>query len=390
MLEGGLIMAKEQYNLKLIATNIGPLEKLNFNTTFESSSPNIKMAIYAKNGSGKTMLSKTFNLTNKNKEELTYYNTAKLISKGENNASFVFNLAPSVEKNKLLSIDMVRNAHTTVNNKSGYIFHVFNTEYIQENILPRHYEPNDKIDGYILGKDNIDLSEDEQHLSQIEANIQIVSKEIEKRYKESIGILDKLKIDKKTKEYRDYTFDSLMIDDVTNVESFEELSQKHDKLCSFPDDITDISMLNYRLNEELFNIDEFLLKPYLKSQMVEDVRNYISENFSFISKGLDLLENDKTKCPFCRGKIDKDAKETIDIYLKYIGDEEAKVISKVNDYISNINHEKEKIISLENEFNVARREFDKIRQYLPSFSEIELNDISLVEISNILDNCHGI
>ena len=80
---------KEQYNLKINAKNIGPLSSLSFNTTFDSSSPCVKIAIYAKNGSGKTMLSNLFNLTNKTQSELLSYNISKLVSKGEKNAEFL-------------------------------------------------------------------------------------------------------------------------------------------------------------------------------------------------------------------------------------------------------------------------------------------------------------
>lgn len=66
-------MAKEQYTLKLETQNIGPLPSTNFNITFDASSPNIKFAIYAKNGSGKTMLSNLFSLTTK--KDLPSYNT---------------------------------------------------------------------------------------------------------------------------------------------------------------------------------------------------------------------------------------------------------------------------------------------------------------------------
>lgn len=45
-----------------------------------------------------------------------------------------------------------------VNNNSGLIFHVFNSDYVNEQIVPNNYTPDGEIDGYIIGKEQVDLS----------------------------------------------------------------------------------------------------------------------------------------------------------------------------------------------------------------------------------------
>lgn len=374
-------MTKVQYTLKLNANNIGPLSCLNFNTNFDSSSPNVKIAIYAKNGSGKTMLSKTFNLTNKNETELASYNTSKLISKDSNNANFTFKLSPS-SINNTLSINLIKNGLTTINNSSGYIFHVFNTEYIQENITSSHYIPNNKIEGYIIGKANIDLSQDELHLKQINDSIDSLQKEIQKKYNDSITTLNKLKIDKKTKEYKDYTLDSLMSDEQNNELPFEELKQ-HSMLSSLPDDINDVNSLSYVFNEDLVDIYSFLLKPYVKSDVVEDIRKYISDNYDFINKGLSLLDQDKGTCPFCKKHLDKDATFLVDTYLNFIQDEESKAISKITEYERLIDREELCLQKVLKDFSLIIKKFNELKAYFPTFADKTLTIIDDSPIINI-------
>lgn len=45
--------------------------------------------------------------------------------------------------------------------KPHYLYHVFNQDYVEENIQVLNYEKDPNIQGYILGKIHIDLSNDE-------------------------------------------------------------------------------------------------------------------------------------------------------------------------------------------------------------------------------------
>ncbi len=45
---------------------------------------------------------------------------------------------------------------------TGLILHVFNSEYVKENLESVRYKPEDKVSGFILGKVNIDLSKEKE------------------------------------------------------------------------------------------------------------------------------------------------------------------------------------------------------------------------------------
>lgn len=377
-------MAKEQYTLKLETQNIGPLPSTNFNITFDASSPNIKFAIYAKNGSGKTMLSNLFSLTTK--KDLPSYNTTKFITKGENGGSFLFKLSPSIEKDKNLTIDIVRNGITTVKNATDYIFHVFNSEYIKSNITPQKYAPNSKIEGYIIGKVNIDLTADENNLKELKKQQATVEDSIKKAYKTAIEELDKLKIDKKTKEYKEFTYESIFTLTSIPHSSFSDLQTQAIKLKQTPDNLNEIPVLPFVVNEVVFDAFELLGKKYLKSSLAEELRKDISVNFEFISKGIDLYEKNSNVCPFCKTAINAQSKKIIDAYLLYIQDEEAKAIRSIGSFKSVIEKEISRLQSVNSDFCYISKQFNDLKAYLPSHSKVELIEIETSDLINLLNN----
>lgn len=51
-----------------------------------------------------------------------------------------------------------------MSDNTGLIYHVFNSEYVRENLEAVRYHPEDKVSGFILGKANIDLSKEKEQL----------------------------------------------------------------------------------------------------------------------------------------------------------------------------------------------------------------------------------
>ena len=63
---------------------------------------------------------------------------------------------------KRLDISINKGTPAVVQNESGLIFHVFNSDFVEENIKPRDYTPDGNIEGYILGKVQIDLTDEKK------------------------------------------------------------------------------------------------------------------------------------------------------------------------------------------------------------------------------------
>jgi hypothetical protein len=179
-------------SFELKATNLGPLANLSAKLDFST----LKTAIYANNGSGKTFLSRAFRLTNKNEAPAN-----NLIALHSDASSFEFNIQKA-EDLKNLNIAIQRDQVPVVTSKDDYIFHVFNSDYVKENIEEKRYTPDSNIEGYILGKEKIDISKEKSALVEIEVKIEGKKTQIESKIKESVEKLDELGIHKGISEYK--------------------------------------------------------------------------------------------------------------------------------------------------------------------------------------------
>ena len=144
-------MAKFTVSLKI--ENIGPHFGTNIiNETKEVESN--KAIFYAVNGTGKSFISRSFRLA-----ELPPHLCDDLLTLGQSTAKFTFAITTDLDS-KEVSVNLERGKIPSITNTSNLIFHVFNSDFVEDNIKPNHYTPNGNIDGYILGKTQIDLSEE--------------------------------------------------------------------------------------------------------------------------------------------------------------------------------------------------------------------------------------
>lgn len=151
--------------IELQCTNIAPLTKLN--NEFENKS--LKIGVFANNGCGKTFISRMFRLleTNNNDRGDQSFDTDKLITLGETKSSFGFKISEDngniVEDVK---IDLYKNTSPAIPN-TKYLYHTFNQDFVDENIRALGYEHTEDIQGFILGKTNIDISDDNNKLNKL-------------------------------------------------------------------------------------------------------------------------------------------------------------------------------------------------------------------------------
>jgi hypothetical protein len=160
--------------------NIAPLENLDK----EIQSNSLKIAIFANNGSGKTFISRLFRLTEK-KSELQLGDdrispTDKLLSFGKNNGTFSFKVTDKegvIKEN--ISISLQEKYLPTIPD-TNYLYHTFNQDYVEENIRALNYEKDSDVQGFILGKTQIDLTDDENKLSELEKQGKELKEQVEK------------------------------------------------------------------------------------------------------------------------------------------------------------------------------------------------------------------
>ena len=165
----------DTFKVSLSLKGIGP----HSNTEFSQDVSAINMAIYAENGSGKSFISKSFKRItdfsylkpSEEDESNLKAKTSAMIRFGESNGTMHFGITVPNETDKSLDAIFENDSLPKITDNTGLIYHVFNSEYVKENLEAVNYKPEDKVSGFILGKVNIDLSKEKQLLENYAKNI---------------------------------------------------------------------------------------------------------------------------------------------------------------------------------------------------------------------------
>ena len=269
------------------AQNIGPHK--NLNNTLEFSS--LKIGVFANNGSGKTFLSRMFRMVN----ESNINDSNKALSMGTTTGSFSFQIEEKDESTQQLEINLSKDNEPLVNNDTEYIYHVFNSDFVRENIEESKYRPDGDIEGYILGKSTIDLKKEKLELEELEKKIVEKGENFSTAVSEAKSELDDLQIRKNINEYK--FSDSDVIDkklDYSDALSFDAIKQLNTNLNSMPDDLEDVSELILTAkNGFLSEIGETLEGKYTRSSFSQEFKDKIDSGHIFIKEGLDILPEQK-------------------------------------------------------------------------------------------------
>ncbi len=369
------------------AENIGP--HLVINDSFPMSK--LKLGVFANNGTGKTFISRAFRLLINNEAERV--NKILTINKTKGN----FNLKISEQTDgttihKKLSIKLNKDKEAVIVNDTDYIFHVFNSDYVKDNIEELKYNPDGEIEGYILGKTKIDLTKEKKKVKNLSATIVQKSEDLTSEFDKGKKELDKQKINRGTNEYK-FTVRNVYDGDLEYKEekSYEELVKLNKTLSQSPDDIKNIDELNYSFNGDLMNdIKEIFVTKYSKSKIAQRFKDKVISKQEFIESGLNILpkeiKQDEDECPFCEQTLRVDAIKLIDDYNDYLDDSEALINSKISNSIKTIEELKNKLKADENTFLRINKDFNKLKKHIPSLTDVSLEELKEFNLESEFDN----
>lgn len=392
-------MADDKITTIIKCQNIAPIENL----TREIKSSSLKMGVFANNGSGKTFLSRLFRLTEKQDELILDENgkspTDKLLTFGKNYGTFSFKITDKDGNVKDdFSIFVTKGQIPTIPD-TKYLYHTFNQDYVEQNIRVLGYEKDSDIQGFILGKVNIDLKDDEDNLEKIEKEGKVLSEQVEKGIntyvEENISNIQNIK---RLSEYAylkpNEIFQGVDKDLYELSKSLDDLFADYNKIKSVPENLADIENVN-RVSIDFTSLNEIkenLIKEFSLSSLAEDFKQKIKSKQVFVETGMELLsETEDNDCPFCEQELHENALSLIDNYTKYINDTEAKTIkqfkvniellSEIIDILKSIENANSKRINLFNEYKT---------KYIPSSEDVELGSINIEDAKNTIQVFIGI
>ena len=379
-------MAGGKIKISIECEHIAPIDHLQREIQVGS----LKMGIYANNGSGKTFLSRLFRMFELPQKKYSLNDngcspTDSLIRFGYNAGSFKFGITDKEGKTvEDLSLS-IQNKKLPSISAPNYLYHVFNQDYVDENIRILNYERDSDIQGYILGKTNIDLKDDEEKLkkikedginlkSQIEASIQAYKAEK----------IDSIRDIKRLQDYKNFLKLDYIIgtinDEPTTSKTVEECLVDYNKVKAIPEDLPDILLLE---NKELINLELIeqiitdLGKSYTLSSFSAEFKAKIKNKQAFIEEGVKLVSDNK--CPFCGQLLSEDASSLIDSYTKYLDDSESKTIKKFRKYADQLQEYVFMLTRMENIITKIISQYNDYKtKYIPTLENEKLTPATFI------------
>lgn len=361
--------------ITLRANNIG----IHTSHSTEIATTAAKLGIYASNGSGKTFLSKAFALYQKANTDPTGIEARevkRLLAFGSETGTFEFSIEginPPIPP-ETLHLKLSDSSIATIDAASKYRFHVFNSDYVKRNLEERSFLPNGEIPGVILGGANIDLTDLEEQLSDRIQKIEQIRANVANCIEAAKGDLATFGIRSNLTEYRELSEDNLLRVDYSpsEIESFDVLVGKYEKLKALPDDLDDVrGLTEYRDEISSDELLELLGSSHTLSSFAESFKAKFSQRKNFIESGLNFLDGDE--CPFCEQQLLPDAFSLIDLYRAYIEDEESQITEKAHNLRRALSKKKKAIDQLKLEHGSVVGSFNSVRSFLPKSEDVTLS-----------------
>lgn len=368
-------MADKKFTVSLNVENIGPHsddKKIAFSEEVNSN----KAIFFATNGTGKSFISRAFRLCS---PSMAGSLADDVLTIGKDNGQMQFSIQTDNITNNL-RIDVHRGTAPIVQNNTGLLFHVFNNDYAEENIKQKNYTPDGQIEGYILGKVQIDLSEDKQREKELGEEVESDSKKIDETIEKAKSDLRDKGITTQTNEFRQITRERVEKGfDFACDDSVEGIIQQLHTLEKVPEDIPNIGFTVPSFNLDfLQKISEILGTEYPKSEWADDFVEEYKKHQAFIESGLEAEHSD-TVCPFCKREYDENARMLISQYNAYRADKESQIIGILSRLLKEIDSITSAIKNQDEQNKRALVQLTEIQKYFPSLQNSSIQQLSALD-----------
>lgn len=353
------------YSWEIHIKGFGPFSSsTNLGIGFKTS----KVSIYAANGQGKTCLSRMF----RSAELPSSGMPDSLVSNGTHTGEFSFRVMDDGQEVGSLSVNKSPGSPVSVNNSTDYLFHVFNSDYVRDNLDRKHYIPSGDIAGYILGKANIDVSNKKERLSHLGEEGSSLRKELDEKVASTKAELQQLGVNTRTKELSKITTDYIVNLD-SRPDKYDDTLLALKSLQSIPEDNPSLGTVSFTHSRiDIAAIKVLLSHSYTRDEFADDFLDNMAAKRAFISEGIRIQDGET--CPFCGRAYDDDAKNLIHCYEAYLAGKEAQTIALLDSAKSSLN-------SLKNDYSVfllkhlsVKSRYNELRAAFPEYASTNLPD----------------
>lgn len=365
-------------NLSISAQYLGPIFSLNGELTNHAQN-----LIFARNGTGKSFLSRALHYLDQNGQGLNIDHAAHdLVSDESVDGKGAFSFSRGTDAIGALQLEKYGNNVSA--QISDTIFHVFSEDFVNNELRERSYEINGDIENQIsVDSESIRLKDTQDALSNAVAGEQTTASALRKKYEQEkiTELHDKAGINKQLREYRALVVDELL-DRFTDKpaspdQSFTEILKDLDRLKAIPAEPSYPEPLDLIQTDslDLEALEAALKKVTSPSSVSEDIKKKIDAHHSFYETGTKIVqEGHRSTCPFCeQGITNPGPKAIIDAYIAYFEDEEEKHKSELRDLFRRLNQTETALKDAETRLARQKARYDALKRFMPSRKDTEID-----------------
>lgn len=361
--------------IQLKCKSIGPLESTNAKLSLAAD----KAVVYARNGSGKTFISRMFRLSDHSVCKGS--RSDSFLSQGARRGEFLFSETPDQGLAQTLSVTLEQGDIPLVTNDSNYLFHVFNTDFVAENLASREYVLSGDIEGFIVGKQTIDTEYDEIKLKQLEQRGIDLRALLENAIVETKKELKGAKVSPNVSEFKRMDFAALLEEPYVEFDQFDTIKEQLMALQYVEEDSPNVHIDLFDASfPELEEIKILLETPHTRSSFSQEFLSFVQPNIEFVRTGVQLHHADNASCPFCGQSVSYDAAHLISEYEAYIGDKEAEIIETIQLYKQSCTNFSARYTEAYAKAMAEIQRFNEIKQGFSDHRSIALPELPSVDL----------
>ena len=361
------------------ASYLGPVFSL-----AENLSRSAQNLIYARNGTGKSFLSRAFRYFDLRGQGDNIDTAAQLLVSEESpsgKGTFQFSRGSKI-MGRLTLQQLNNNVSAAINDT---IFHVFSEDFVQEELRQKSYKISDDIESEIsIDSDNIILRDAQRDLEHMQDQERILTETLYTLFsnQQRVQLNEKAKVHSQLREYKAINFQkhvlSLAVSPSSPKKSFVQILMDLDRLRTLPD------VPNFPKEIRLLSIDEVdlyslrvsLEKTTSPSSVADEIKLKIEAHRDFHKAGVQMIhENDLSNCPFCEQDIrGHDVSIIIDAYVAYFADEEERHRNQLRGFYASLNSLDREIVEVERDITVQKARYDELKQFIPSKQGVDFGE----------------
>lgn len=373
-------------HLKISAKCLGPVIELN-----GQLAPKTRNLIFARNGTGKSFLSRAFRYLDLHSQSKPLTDAARnLVSDEAADGKGEFIIARGEAPFGTLKLN--KNGDQVLASVDSTIFHVFSEDFVHEELREQQYKLDGETENQIsVDSSNIKLTEAVNALAEARTkhDASRLGLELQLELKKEAELIKKAAIKKSLKEYSELTLDALLRKFPQKPTGLNrpslEILQNLDGLKAIPPvpDSPQPVELPQAQGFNLSHLVQLQTKITSPSSVAEDIKAKINKHPDFFRTGTEILNDSDSNCPFCEQDVSSPQPQSvIGAYLRYFSDEEQRHKDDLRSVYRTLDRIESNLKDTEKQLLLQKTRYDDLNRLLPSRKDdqLELSETAIKEV----------